>query len=167
MKAAELRAMQAPFKARYRESPESARAELTTRARIDLDAVTVEILREAPQPEAMGLHPMTGGSGNEACAAEKLLEALAGCAGVTFAAVATAIELPVENAEITVTGTLDFRGTLGVARDVPVGFQTVHVHFQLKTGAEDAAVDKAVQLAERYCVVAQTLRTVTADWSRG
>ncbi|WP_437226115.1 OsmC family protein [Planctomicrobium sp. SH661] len=166
MNSAELRAMQAPFKDRYRQSPETALQDLTASGKIDFKTVTCELDHQGPPLSRTGLHPLTGGDGTAACAAEMLLEALVGCAGVTFAAVCTAMELPVEAAKLTATGSLDFRGTLGVSREVPVGFQSVRLEFFVKSTAPDEKIAKAVELGERYCVVAQTLKGVTASWQR-
>lgn len=166
MNADELRALQAPIKEQFREHPETARATLIARGRVSLEDVTCEILREGTPPTRTGLHPRTGGDGSAACAAEMLLEALVGCAGVTFAAVCTALEIPLDRAELTAEGDLDFRGTLGVSREVPVGFTDVRLHFQIQSSESDEKLAKAVSLAERYCVVAQSLRSVSVDWSR-
>jgi uncharacterized OsmC-like protein len=166
MNADELRALQAPIKDNFRQQPEAARATLTARGRVHLNDVTCEILRVGNPPARTGLHPLTGGDGSAACAAEMLLEALVGCAGVTFAAVCTALEIPLEQAELTAEGDLDFRGTLGVSREVPVGFTDVRLHFQVQSSESDEKLAKAVSLAERFCVVAQSLRSVSADWSR-
>ena len=109
---------------------------------------------------------MTGGDGSLACAAEMLLQSLVGCAGVTFAAVCTAFGITLESAELTAKGDIDFRGTLGVSRDVPIGLTDVRLEFRLASPASDEQLDKAVQLAERYCVVAQTLKSVSVTWYR-
>lgn len=166
MSPADLKARQTPFKDKYREQPKSARATLTARGRVHVDSITVEILRDAPVPAIMGLHPLTGGDGASACAAERLLEALVGCAGVTLGAVCTALEIPTREVLLTASGQLDFRGTLGVSRDVPVGFESIQLKFEIASPAPDEKLAKAVQLAERYCVVAQTLKSVSAEWSR-
>jgi len=166
MNAAELRELQAPFKNRYRESPETAVGTLSASGTIDRDSLTCQIHPQGPSRARAGLHPLAGGDGQTACAAEMLLEALVGCAGVTFAAVCTAMDLPITSAELKVEGDMDFRGTLGVSRDVPVGFQTVRLNFEIDSPAADDKLQKAVELAERYCVVAQTLKSVSASWHR-
>jgi uncharacterized OsmC-like protein len=105
-----------------------------------------------------GLHPAAGGSGEEACSGDMLLEALVACAGVTFSAVATAMEISIDQASITAEGDLDFRGTLGVARDVPIGFSDIRLKFDVKSGAPQEKIHKLIQLTERYCVIYQTLK---------
>jgi len=166
MNAAELRSLQAPFKEKYRQNPEDARQTLVATGTIDIAAVTCELHHQGPPLSRTGLHPLTGGDGKTACAAEMLLESLIGCAGVTFAAVCTAMEIPVTKAEIRAEGDLDFRGTLGVSREVPVGFQAIRLEFGVDSAASDEKLTKLVELAERYCVVAQTLKCVTASWKR-
>lgn len=166
MNAAQLRALQAPFKEKYRQQPETAVQTLQAAGTIDFETLTCDIHHQGPPLSRTGLHPLTGGDGATACAAEMLLEALVGCAGVTFAAVCTALELPIQRARVLAEGVLDFRGTLGVSRDVPVGFQTVQLRFEILSPAPDEKLAKAVELAERYCVVAQTLRNVSAEWTR-
>jgi uncharacterized OsmC-like protein len=166
MTSAELRAQQAPFKDRYRNDPASARATLSAVGEVDFDTLTCRIDHQGPPLSRSGLHPLTGGDGANACAAEMLLEALIGCAGVTFAAVCTALEIPIRHARLKAEGDVDFRGTLGIARDVPVGFQAIRLRFEIAAEAPDEKLAKAVELAERYCVVAQTLKTVAAEWTR-
>lgn len=166
MNANELKVLQAPFKDRYRSDPESAQGLLSAEGVVNFQAITVQIRRDHPIPEALGLHPRTGGDGTAGCAAELLLEALVGCAGVTFAAVCTAMEIPIETARLRAEGTIDFRGTLGVSRDVPVGFQKIRLQFFLGSSAPEEKLAKAVQLAERYCVVAQSLIGVHSEWTR-
>ena len=162
----QLRNLQAPIKERFREDPARAQATLTARGRIHVAEITCEILREGECPSRTGLHPLTGGDGSAACAAEMLLEALVGCAGVTFAAVCTALSLPVESAQLVAEGDLDFRGTMGVSRNVPVGYEAVRLRFMIDSTESDEKLAKAVELAERYCVVAQTLKSVSTDWQR-
>lgn len=162
----QLRELQAPFKEKYRNDPETAQATLIARGNVNFDTVSVSLEKSAAQMAAPGMHPMAGGDGSYACAAEMLLEALIGCAGVTLAAVCTAMEIPVTSASLVASGKLDFRGTLGVNREAPVGFQEVHLNFVFDSPADDAKLAKAVQLAERYCVVAQSLKTVEARWER-
>ncbi len=166
MQAHELRAVQAPFKSQYQSDPATAFQTLTASGTIDLPTLTVKLDYVGPGWDRTGMHPLTGGDGKSACAAEMLLNAVAGCAGVTLAAVATAMELPINAAKLTVSGDVDFRGTLAVSRDVPVGFQAVRVHFVIDSGAPDAKLTKLTELAERYCVVAQTLKDVSVSWER-
>ena len=157
MNSVELRAMQAPLKARYREHPEEATVTLRARAKLDDAAVACKLETGRAMVEA-GLHPATGGDGLAACSGDMLLEALAACAGVTLRAVATAIEIPIRSGTVSVEGDLDFRGTLGVAKDQPVGFKEIRVRFDLDTDAPAEQVSKLISLTERYCVVYQTLR---------
>jgi uncharacterized OsmC-like protein len=157
MNSDELRAIQAPLKARYREHPEEATITLRARASLDDAAVTCKVETSRAIIEA-GLHPATGGDGLAACSGDMLLEALAACAGVTLRAVATALEIPIESGTVNVEGDLDFRGTLGVAKDQPVGFKEIRVRFDLNTQAPAEQVSKLLSLTERYCVVYQTLR---------
>src|SRR5436309_937950 len=156
MKADELKALQAPVKARYREEP--AAALLTLKARGSLGAgVTCKVETGRAAAEA-GLHPATGGDGLAVCSGDMLLEALVGCAGVTLRAVATALDIPVRGGTVTAEGDLDFRGTLGVSKEAPVGFKVIRLHFDLDTDATDEQLATLLRLTERYCVVYQTLR---------
>lgn len=157
MTADELRQLQAPHKDRYRESPASARATLCARGELDVGRVVCRIQTGRGAVIDAGLHPMAGGDGSAACAGDLLLEALAGCAGVTLCAVATAMNIPVTAGTVTVEGDMDFRGTLGVEKSVPVGFDAIRVTFVLETGGSDEQLEKLARLTERYCVVAQTL----------
>jgi uncharacterized OsmC-like protein len=157
MNSAELRAVQAPLKARYREHPDEATVTLRARATLDDAAVTCRVETGRAMVEA-GLHPATGGDGLAACSGDMLLEALAACAGVTLRAVATALEIPIRSGTVSVEGDLDFRGTLGVAKDQPVGFKEIRVHFDLDSDAPAEQMSKLISLTERYCVVYQTLR---------
>jgi uncharacterized OsmC-like protein len=166
MNAEQLKALQAPLKDRYRSDPTTACATLCASGRVDLARIAVEIDRPAGASLTPGLHPMAGGDGTFACAAEMLLEALIGCAGVTFAAVCTAMAIDMKQALVRAEGDVDFRGTLGVDRATPVGFTAVRIHFTLDSAAPEATLEKAVQLAERYCVVAQTLKSVEVGWTR-
>jgi uncharacterized OsmC-like protein len=161
MNSDELRAVQAPLKARYREHPEEARITLRARARLDDAAVTCKVETGRALVTA-GLHPATGGDGLAACSGDMLLEALAACAGVTLRAVATALDIPIRGGTVNVEGDLDFRGTLGVAKDQPVGFAEIRVRFDLETEAPAEQVAKLLSLTERYCVVYQTLRQAPA-----
>lgn len=156
MNAEQLRGLQAPIKAKYREEPGAAR--LTLRAHGTLgDGITCKVATGRALVEA-GLHPATGGDGTAACSGDMLLEALAACAGVTLRAVATAIELPVRGGTVTAEGDLDFRGTLGVSKEAPVGFTAIRLHFDLDTEATPEQLAKLVQLTERYCVIYQSLQ---------
>jgi uncharacterized OsmC-like protein len=155
MTADELRSLQAPLKAQYRERPETALATLMAEGRVG-ENMTCKIETGKARVEA-GLHPATGGDGQSACSADMLLEALVGCAGVTLSAVASALGIPLRNATIRAEGDLDFRGTLGVSKDVPVGFKTIRLNFDLNTDATEEQIGTLLRLTERYCVVYQTL----------
>jgi uncharacterized OsmC-like protein len=153
----ELRALQAPLKSRYREHPEAAVVTLRASGRLGPGTLTCKVETGKALVEA-GLHPATGGSGVAACSGDMLLEALAACAGVTLGAVATALGMPITGGSVKVEGDLDFRGTLGVAKDAPVGFRDIRLHFELDSDAPPEQVAKVIDLTERYCVVYQTLR---------
>jgi uncharacterized OsmC-like protein len=155
MTADELRSLQAPLKSQYRERPETALVTLRAEGRVG-DDVTCKI-ETGKARVAAGLHPATGGDGQSACSADMLLEALVGCAGVTLGAVATAIGITLRDAAIRAEGDLDFRGTLGVAKEVPVGFKQIRLHFDLDTDASEDQRANLIRLTERYCVVYQTL----------
>jgi uncharacterized OsmC-like protein len=155
MRTDELRALQAPLKERYRSAPESACITLRAQGRLG-EGVTCNV-STAEALIAAGLHPMTGGDGTAACSGDMLLEALAACAGVTLAAVATALEIELRSGVVKVEGDLDFRGTLGVAKDAAVGFTRIRVRFELDTDAPQDRLDTLLRLTERYCVVYQTL----------
>ena len=159
MNADELRSLQAPLKARYRERPETALVTLQAKGQIS-DGITCKIETGKARVEA-GLHPATGGDGLSACSADMLLEALVGCAGVTLRAVATALGIPLRGATVQAEGDLDFRGTLGVSKDVPVGFRKIRLHFDLDTDAGEEQLATLLRLTERYCVVYQTLNQPT------
>lgn len=156
MDADTLRALQATLKARYRETPEAARITLRARGRLG-EGVTCKLETGRALAEA-GLHPATGGSGQQLCSGDMLLEALVACAGVTLNAVATALALPLRDATLEAEGDLDFRGTLGVDRDAPVGFAAIRLRLTLDTDASDDELARLLALTERYCVVYQTLR---------
>jgi uncharacterized OsmC-like protein len=156
--AAGLRALQKPVKDRYRTDPASARSSSRAVARLDGQGVTATVHGWAGDVVA-GLHPATGGDGTDACSADLLLQAVAACAGVTLRSVATVMGIELRNASVVVEGQWDARGTLGVDRDAPVGLTDITVTFRFDTDADDPSVDRLVSLAERYCVVAQTLRT--------
>jgi uncharacterized OsmC-like protein len=152
----ELRATQAPLKDLYRSDPEAAVITLKAEGRIG-ENVTCSIQTGKALVEA-GLHPATGGPGTFACSGDMLLEALAACAGVTLAAVATAIGVDLRGGTVRAEGDLDFRGTLGVAKDVLVGFREIRLEFDLDTDATEEQLANLIRLTERYCVVYQTLR---------
>jgi uncharacterized OsmC-like protein len=156
MRAEELRALQAPLKDRYREEPSAAHVTLRAEGRLD-DGVACRV-ETGRAPVRAGLHPGTGGDGSLACSGDMLLEALVACAGVTLRAVATALEIDVQGGNVRAEGDLDFRGTLGVSKDVPVGFRAVRLRFELDTEAPPDRIDTLLRLTERYCVVLQTLR---------
>jgi uncharacterized OsmC-like protein len=155
MNADELRSLQAPLKAQYREHPEKALVTLRAEGRIDQN-ITCKI-ETGKAHVAAGLHPATGGDGKSACSADMLLEALVGCAGVTLSAVATALNIQLRSATIRAEGDLDFRGTLGVSKDAAVGFKEIRLTFDLDTDAGEDQIATLIRLTERYCVVYQTL----------
>jgi uncharacterized OsmC-like protein len=155
MNADEIRALQAPLKERYRARPDSALITLRAEGRIG-EGVTCKIETGKALVEA-GLHPATGGDGLGACSGDMLLEALVACAGVTLRAVATALDIQLRDATVRAEGDLDFRGTLGVSKDVAVGFQKIRLHFDLDTDASEEQLATLLRLTERYCVVYQTL----------
>lgn len=156
MDATSLRALQAPLKDQYRQSPDS--AVVTLRAKGSLDETGVACKVETGRALAVaGLHPATGGSGSELCSGDMLLEALVACAGVTLKAVATALEIPLRSGQVSAEGDLDFRGTLGVDKEAPVGFRAIRLSFALDTDAPQEKLDQLLKLTERYCVVFQTL----------
>jgi len=156
MDASELRNLQAPLKDRYRSEPESAL--ITLRARGNVDDAHIACKVETGRAIAnAGLHPATGGTGMELCSGDMLLEALVACAGVTLKAVAIALEIPLRSATVSAEGDLDFRGTLGVAKDAPVGFRAIRLAFAIDSDAPQEKLDTLLKLTERYCVVYQTL----------
>lgn len=157
MKTEELKALQAPLKERYQESPEAALVTLRAQGGLG-EGVTCRVETGRALVDA-GLHPATGGSGEAACSGDMLLEALVACAGVTLQAVATGIGVELRDARVTAEGDLDFRGTLGVSREVPVGFQGIRLRFELDTDASGEQLDTLMRLTERFCVVYQTLRS--------
>jgi len=157
MDAATLRAIQAPIKERYRSDGRA--AQITLRAAGTLDDSGVACKVETGRALAVaGLHPATGGSGLELCSGDMLLEALVACAGVTLKAVATALEIPLRSGSVSAEGDLDFRGTLGVAKEVPVGFVAIRLAFAIDSDAPQEKLAQLLKLTERYCVVYQTLR---------
>jgi uncharacterized OsmC-like protein len=157
----DLRALQAPLKEAYRATPEQAVVTLRAAGRLDETAVSCHVDTGRAMVEA-GLHPASGGTGLEACSGDLLLQALVACAGVTLRAVATALGLPVRGGEVRAEGELDFRGTLGVSKEAPVGFRAIRLHFALDTDATAEQLATLEKLTERYCVVLQTLRTPPA-----
>src|SRR4051794_16903237 len=157
MDATELRAMQAPIKDRYKSDPKAGL--ITLKAKGTLDDSNIACKVETGRALAVaGLHPATGGSGLELCSGDMLLEALVACAGVTVKAVATALEIPLRSGKVSAEGDLDFRGTLGVAKDAPVGFAQIRLRFDLDTDAPQDKLDQLLKLTERYCVVYQTIK---------
>jgi uncharacterized OsmC-like protein len=149
--------LQAPLKARYKEEPGAALVTLRARGTLDAAALTCKLETGKALVEA-GLHPASGGDGRAACSGDMLLEALAACAGVTLRAVATALQVPVRGGTVTAEGDLDFRGTLGVSKEVPVGFKEIRLHFDLDTDATPEQVETLLKLTKRYCVIFQTLQ---------
>jgi uncharacterized OsmC-like protein len=166
MDAGQLKASQAPLKEKYREDPRAGL--ITLRARGRAAGLCCKVETGKAMVEA-GLHPATGGDGTEACSGDMLLEALVACAGVTLRAVATSIGVELRDATVTAEGDLDFRGTLGVAKDVPVGFLDIRLQFDIDTTASEEQAATLLKLTERYCVVLQTLRaapTISARITR-
>ena len=158
MDAAGLRAMQAPIKERYKADPKA--GWITLKAKGTLDDTNIACKVETGRALAVaGLHPATGGSGMELCSGDMLLEALVACAGVTLKAVSTALEIPLKSATVSAEGDLDFRGTLGVAKDAPVGFAQIRLRFDVETEAPQDKLDQLLKLTERYCVVYQTIKS--------
>jgi uncharacterized OsmC-like protein len=155
MNADQLRALQAPLKEQYREQPTAARITLHAQGRLG-DGVSCSVETGQALVKA-GLHPATGGNGLSACSGDMLLQALVACAGVTLNAVATALGIALRDAKVRAEGDLDFRGTLGVAKDAPVGFQNIRLQFDLDTDASEEQLATLLRLTERYCVVYQTL----------
>jgi uncharacterized OsmC-like protein len=158
MRGDDLRALQAPFKQRYRENPDSAVITLKAKGEIGDQTLTCKVETGRALVEA-GLHPATGGDGIAACSGDMLLEALVACAGVTLKAVATALDIDIRHCSVSAEGDLDFRGTLGVAKDAPVGFRAIRLRFDLDTDASPDQLATLLKLTERYCVVFQTLNS--------
>lgn len=168
MTADELRARQAPIKARYHEDPASARHTFHASGTLLADKPSVRIENRFARFDA-GLHPAAGGDGTEACSGDMLLESLVACAGVTFNVVATAMGVPWRSVRVVVEGDGDFRGTLGVAKDAPVGLTDIRLRFEVDSPASDDQLATLLRLTERYCVIAQTLRrppSLSATWER-
>jgi uncharacterized OsmC-like protein len=156
MNAEQLRERQGPLKARYKDNPSAAVVTLRATGRVSQESLRFSLETGKPGVAA-GLHPATGGDGSAACSGDMLLEALVSCAGVTMAAVATSMGITLAGASVSAEGDLDFRGTLGVAKEAPVGFTRIHLTFSIQTDAASEKVKKLVELTERYCVVFQTL----------
>lgn len=170
MNADQLRALQAPFKDKYRSDPASALFTLKAEGMLNAEDVVCRV--QTPRGEKpAGLHPGAGGDASQVlCAGDMLLEALVGCTGVTLRAVATAIGIPIRKGTIRVEGDMDFRGTLGVSKDVPIGFQKIRLVIDVDSDAPQEQIDKLVQLTKRYCVVYQTLTNpaeITTEVKRG
>jgi uncharacterized OsmC-like protein len=158
MNADQLRALQAPLKDRYRQDPAAALVTLRARGTLGDEQITCKVDTGRAVVEA-GLHPTTGGDGTAACSGDMLLEALVACAGVTLRAVATALGIDLRGGTVTAEGDLDFRGTLGVSKEVPAGFQAIRLRFDLDTDASPEQTATLLKLTERYCVIYQTLRS--------
>jgi uncharacterized OsmC-like protein len=157
MDSAELRALQAPIKERYKADPKAGLITLTARGSLDESNIACKV--ETGRALAVaGLHPATGGSGLELCSGDMLLEALVACAGVTLKAVATALDIPLKSGAVSAEGDLDFRGTLGIAKEAPVGFAAIRLRFDVEIEAPQDKLDQLLKLTERYCVVYQTIR---------
>jgi uncharacterized OsmC-like protein len=156
MDAATLRATQAPIKERYKTDPQAAFITLKAKGSIDNDGIACKV-ETGRQIAAAGLHPATGGSGLELCSGDMLLEALVACAGVTLKSVATAVEIPLKSGNVVAEGDLDFRGTLGVDKEAPVGFREIRLSFDIDTDATEEQIASLIKLTERYCVIFQTL----------
>jgi uncharacterized OsmC-like protein len=157
MNAEQLKSLQAPIKERYKQDPSAALITLRAHGRIG-EGIACRVDTGKALVEA-GLHPATGGSGTQACSGDMLLEALVACAGVTLRAVATAIGVNLKDAKVTAEGDLDFRGTLGVAKEAPVGFAQIRLTFAVETDAPQEKLDQLLKLTERYCVVYQTIKS--------
>jgi uncharacterized OsmC-like protein len=164
----QLRAVQAPLKERYREDPDTALVTLRATGTLG-EGITCSVATGRALAEA-GLHPASGGDGLSLCSGDMLLEALAACAGVTLRAVATSLGLDVRSGRVHAEGDLDFRGTLAVSKEVPVGFRSIRLSFELESDAGDDDLDTLLRLTERYCVVYQTIAAtpvLTTSWARG
>jgi uncharacterized OsmC-like protein len=170
MDSTELRAMQAPIKSRYKEDPGAALITLKAKGSLESEGIACKVETGRAIAAVAGLHPATGGSGLELCSGDMLLEALVACAGVTLKSVATAIDIPLKSGEVSAEGDLDFRGTLGVDKETPVGFREIRLRFDVDTDAPQEKLDQLLKLTERYCVVYQTIKngpkTTTASINR-
>lgn len=157
MDATQLRAMQAPIKERLKNDPKTGMITLKAKGSVGHDGLTCKV--ETGRALAVaGLHPATGGSGLELCSGDMLLEALVACAGVTLKSVATALEVPLKSGDVSAEGDLDFRGTLGVDKEAPVGFAEIRLRFDVDTDAPQDKLDLLLKITERYCVVYQTIK---------
>ena len=157
MDAATLRATQAPIKDRYKTDPKAAFITLKAKGSVEGEGITCKLETGRALADA-GLHPLSGGSGLELCSGDMLLEALVACAGVTLKSVATALEIPLSRGDVAAEGDLDFRGTLGVDKETPVGFKEIRLRFDVGTDAPQDKLDLLLKLTERYCVVYQTIK---------
>ena len=165
MNAEELKARQTPIKARYKDEPQAAQITMLATGTLGTDNVTCNVTTPAGIIEA-GLHPMAGGEEHWACSGEMLLQSLVACAGVTLKAVATALAIPLRGGKVIAEGDMDFRGTLGVSRETPIGFQQIRLRFELDSDATPEQKQKLLSLTERFCVIFQTLRspaTITTE----
>jgi uncharacterized OsmC-like protein len=153
-----LRAQQAPLKARYRDDPATSLFTMKASGTLDGEGMTCKVSTAKGMAEA-GLHPATGGDGLSLCSGDMLLEALVACAGVTLKAVATALDIPVRSGKVLAEGDLDFRGTLAISKDVPVGFHEIRLRFEIESDATDDQIATLLKLTERYCVVYQTIKS--------
>ena len=158
MNSEQLRAIQAPLKTKYRENPESAVVTLKAKGTLG-EGVTCNVETGRKLASVAGLHPATGGTGLELCSGDMLLEALIACAGVTMKAVATALNIDIKEGTVTAEGDIDFRGTLAISREAPVGFKEIRLSFKLDTDASEEQLETLLKLTERYCVVYQTLKS--------
>jgi uncharacterized OsmC-like protein len=157
MDSTQLRAMQAPIKDRYRAEPKAAFITLKAKGALDSEGIACKVETGRALATA-GLHPATGGSGLELCSGDMLLEALVACAGVTLKSVSTALDIPLRSGQVSAEGDLDFRGTLGVDKEAPVGFAEIRLRFDVDTDAPQEKLDQLLKLTERYCVVYQTIK---------
>ena len=161
MNSEQLKAKQAPLKAKYKE--DAAAAQITMRASGELGSDTITCRVQSPEGEInAGLHPLAGGQDDWACSGEMLLQSLVACAGVTLKAVATALEIPLRGGRVHAEGDMDFRGTLGVSRETPIGFQNIRLRFELDSDATSEQKQKLLSLTERFCVIYQTLKSPPA-----
>ena len=158
MNAEQLRALQVPIKQRYRDTPDTARVPARAEAILDVDDIACSVPVWHGETKA-GLHPATGGTGELACSADMLLEAIVACAGVTLRAVATASGVTIRGGRVIAEGTWDARGTLGIDRSVPVGLTDINLRFEIDSDADPAKLERMIQTTERYCVILQTLRS--------
>ncbi len=156
MDADQLRALQAPLKQRYRDDPSSAKVVMHASGKVHASQLTCSVDTSVGQVDA-GLHPAAGGSSEQACSGDMLLQALVACSGVTLSAVATAMGIEIRSASITANAEMDFRGTLGIDKTIPIGISALHLQFSIDSTADDSQLKKLIELTERYCVVLQTL----------